>query len=166
MKTSRFNLKTGKIGSWTGSWPVGGFLFFFTSQVIILRRFGPFVLKWKSNPKPKLKSLSPHLQASSSDENLTHAACLKLASASVKLAARLSQACLKLAARCSLLASVKLASSSLLAACLSQALSLHSGALCTAAATLSAQRLAAALPALLRFACSALCTAAQVMFYF
>ena len=56
VKTGRFNLKTGKTGSWTGSDRLGDFYFYF---YFTLRRF---VLKWKSNPKPKLKSLSVTLQ--------------------------------------------------------------------------------------------------------
>ena len=138
------NRKNRKLNRFLTGWGIFIFFYFPGDYTIYTTSFWPFVLKWKSNPKPKLKSLSPHLQASSSDENLTHAACLKLASASVKLAARLSQACLKLAARC-------LPQSSALS---TQRRVLHSGsdALCTAASCGAP--------------CSALCTAAQVMFYF
>ena len=132
MKTGWFNLKTGKTRSWTGSWPVGGFLFFFTSQVITLRRFGSFVLKWKSNPKPKLKSLS-HSSV------LTFK--LRLSSHSRGTPqARSSQArlCLSQARLNQALPQSSSPQSSALSA---QERLLHSDALCTAAAALSAQRL-------------------------
>ena len=140
------NRKNRKLNRFLTGW--GIFFFFllprwlFNSCYVVLA-----VLKWKSsNPKPKLKSLSPHSspsrfklrrKAQSHSRGTPQARlCSPQSSspllASVQLAARLSQARLKLAVRCS------------------------PQARCTLSGRWS----------LLRFACSALCTAAQVMFYF
>ena len=110
--------KNRKLNRFLTGWGIFIFLNFFYFPGDYTTSFWPFVLKWKSNPKPKLKSLSPHLQASSSDENLT-----------VSLTRHASSSPLPQSS--SLLASVKLASSSLVAGRCS---------LCTAAHSAQRQR--------------------------
>ena len=126
------NRKNRKLNRFLTGWGIFIFFYFPGDYTIYTTSFWPFVLKWKSNPKPKLKSLSPHLQASSSDENLTvsltrHASSSPLPQSSLLLASVKLTARLKLAGRWSLVASsLPQACCSLLAAPIRLLCSLHS----------------------------------------